>query len=200
MIITYVCDNSLYINVTNRCTNSCDFCVRDHGDELYGNLWLDREPTVNEINEAIDLALAEGKDKYKEIVFCGYGEPTVRLYDIFEVCRHIRSVSSLPIRMNTNGQANLIWERDVTPDFKGLFDTVSVSLNSPYADEYQKVCHSVYGEEAHASLLDFASKLKNYVPNVLFSVVRDSIPDADIDKAAELAESLGVKLRVREML
>ena len=102
--------------------------------------------------------------------------------------------------MNTNGQANLIWERDVTPDFKGLFDTVSVSLNSPYADEYQKVCHSVYGEEAHASLLDFASKLKNYVPNVLFSVVRDSIPDADIDKAAELAESLGVKLRVREML
>ena len=200
MIITYVCDNSLYINVTNRCTNSCDFCVRDHGDELYGNLWLDREPTVNEINEAIDLALAEGKDKYKEIVFCGYGEPTVRLYDIFEVCRHIRSVSSLPIRMNTNGQANLIWERDVTPDFKGLFDTVSVSLNSPYADEYQKVCHSVYGEEAHASLLDFASKLKNYVPNVLFSVVRDSIPDADIDKAEELAVSLGVKLRVREML
>ena len=79
MIITYVCDNSLYINVTNRCTNSCDFCVRDHGDELYGNLWLDREPTVNEINEAIDLALAEGKDKYKEIVFCGYGEPTVKL-------------------------------------------------------------------------------------------------------------------------
>ena len=200
MIITYVCDNSLYINVTNRCTNSCDFCVRDHGDELYGNLWLDREPTVNEINEAIDLALAEGKDKYKEIVFCGYGEPTVRLYDIFEVCRHIRSVSSLPIRMNTNGQANHIWESDVTPEFKGHFETVSVSLNSPYADEYQKVCHSVYGEEAHASLLDFASKLKNYVPNVLFSVVRDSIPDADIDKAAELAESLGVKLRVREML
>lgn len=200
MIITYVCDDSLYINVTNRCTNSCDFCIRDHGDELYGDLWLDREPTVKEITDAIDLSLAESKDKYKEIVFCGYGEPTVRLYDIFEVCRHIRKVCSLPIRMNTNGQANLIWERDVTPDFKGLFDTVSVSLNSPYADEYQKVCHSIYGEKAHASLLDFAAKLKEYVPNVLFSVVRGSIPDDDIEKAEKLAEAIGVKLRVREML
>ena len=198
MTITYSCDNSLYINVTNRCTNSCDFCVRDHGEELYGDLWLDREPTVDEIIADLDRALAE-KD-YSEIVFCGYGEPTVRLYDIFEVCKHIRSVSKLPIRMNTNGQANLIFGRDVTPDFKGMFDTVSVSLNSPHADEYQKVCHSEFGVEAHASLLDFACKLKEYVPNVLFSVVKDSIPDADIEKSAELAQKLGVKLRVREML
>ena len=81
MTITYSCDNSLYINVTNRCTNNCDFCVRDHGEELYGDLWLDREPTVDEIIADLDRALAE-KD-YSEIVFCGYGEPTVRLYDIF---------------------------------------------------------------------------------------------------------------------
>ncbi|MBQ7821245.1 MAG: radical SAM protein [Clostridia bacterium] len=198
MTITYVCDTSLYINTTNECTNSCDFCVRDHGDELYGNLWLEREPTVDEIIKDVDRALSE-RD-YTEIVFCGYGEPTVRLYDIFSVCRHIREVSDLPIRMNTNGQANLIWKKDVTPDFEGLFDTVSVSLNSPHASEYQSVCHSVYGEEAHASLLDFASKLKKYVPNVVFSVVRDSIPDEDIELSAELAKKLGVKLRVREML
>ncbi|MBE6606845.1 MAG: radical SAM protein [Ruminococcaceae bacterium] len=199
MIITYSCDNSLYINVTNRCTNSCDFCVRDHGDELYGNLWLEREPEVNEIIAALDAALYECK--YKEIVFCGYGEPTVRLYDIFEVCKHIRSVSSsLPIRMNTNGQANLIWGRDVTPDFKGLFDTVSISLNSPYADKYQQVCHSEFGIEAHYSLIDFAQKLKEYVPNVLFSVVKDSIPDEDIKKCQEIADKLGVNLRIREML
>ena len=198
MVITYVCDNSLYINITNRCTNSCDFCVRDHGDELYGNLWLDREPTVSEIIDAVDKALSE--HKYDEIVFCGYGEPTVRLDDIFEVCRHIRKVTNLPIRMNTNGQANLIHGRDVTPEFKGLFDTVGVSLNSPYADEYQKVCHSEFGEAAHAALIDFASKLKNYVPNVLFSIVRGSIPDKDIDEAQKLADKHGVKLRVREML
>ncbi len=198
MVITYVCDNSLYINVTNRCTNSCDFCVRDHGDELYGNLWLDREPEVSEIIAAVDKELSE--HKYDEIVFCGYGEPTVRLDDVFAVCKHIREVTDLPIRMNTNGQANLIHGRDVTPEFNGLFDTVGVSLNSPYADEYQKVCHSEFGEAAHAALIDFASKLKNYVPNVLFSVVRGSIPDKDIEEAQKIADKHGVKLRVREML
>ena len=198
MIITYVCDKSLYINTTNRCTNSCDFCVRDHGDEIYGNLWLDREPEISEINAAIDKALDESN--YSEIVFCGYGEPALRLYDIFEVCKHIRKISDLPIRMNTNGQANLIYNKDVTPEFEGLFDTVSISLNSPYADEYQKVCHSIYGEESHASLIDFAEKLKKYVPNVLFSVVRGALPDEDIDKAQEIADKTGVTLRVREML
>lgn len=198
MTITYTCANSLYVNVTNRCTNNCDFCVRDHGDELYGDLWLEREPTVEEIIADIDKAL-EKKD-YDEIVFCGYGEPTVRLYDIFEVCKHIRSVCDLPIRMNTNGQASLIWNKDVTPDFKGLFDTVSVSLNSPDAEKYEAVCHSVYGTAAHSSLLEFAKKLSAYVPNVMFSVVRDSIPDEDIDKAQKLADTLGIKLRVRDML
>lgn len=198
MTITYICGNSLYINVTNRCTNSCDFCVRDHGEALYGDLWLEREPTVDEIKSALDTALSNGQ--HDEIVFCGYGEPTVRLYDIFEVCKHIRKVSSLPIRMNTNGQAMLIWNKDVTPDFKGLFDTVSVSLNSPDADEYQAVCHSVYGKEAFSSLLDFAARLSKYVPCVMFSIVKDSVPDKDIERAKELADKLGVKLRVREML
>lgn len=198
MTITYICGDSLYINVTNRCTNSCDFCIRDHGESLYGDLWLKREPTVDEIKSALDTALATRS--YDEIVFCGYGEPTVRLYDIFEVCKHIREVSSLPIRMNTNGQAMLIWNKDVTPDFNGLFDTVSVSLNSPDADEYQAVCHSVYGKEAFSSLLDFATRLTKYVPCVMFSIVKDSVPDKDIERAKELSEKLGVKLRVREML
>ena len=198
MTITYVCDNSLYINVTNRCTNSCDFCVRDHGEELYGDLWLEREPTVEEIIDAVSTVLSS--HKYDEVVFCGYGEPTVRLDDILTVCRHIRKISDLPIRMNTNGQANLIHGRDVTPEFEGLFDTVGVSLNSPYADEYQKVCHSEFGEAAHTALIDFAAKLKNYVPNVMFSVVRGSIPDKDIEEAQKLADRHGVVLRVREML
>ena len=198
MTITYVCDNSLYVNVTNRCTNSCDFCVRDHGDELYGNLWLESEPDISQITAAVESAL--NNNEYDEIVFCGYGEPAVRLYDIFEVCRHIRKISSLPIRMNTNGQANLIWKRDTTPDFSGLFDTVSISLNSPYPDKYQAVCHSEFGIDAHASLLDFAKKLKEYVPNVLFSVVRGSLPESDIAAAKEIADNLGVKLRIREML
>ena len=84
--------------------------------------------------------------------------------------------------------------------FKGLFDTVSISLNSPYADKYQQVCHSEFGIEAHYSLIDFAQKLKEYVPNVLFSVVTDSIPDEDIKKCQEIADKLGVNLRIREML
>ena len=198
MIISYIYDTSIYINVTNKCTNSCDFCIRDHGDELYGNLWLEREPEVSEIIESFDNAIS--KRSFDEVVFCGYGEPTVRLYDILEVCTHIRKVSELPIRMNTNGQANLIWGKDVTPDFKGKFDTVNVSLNSPYPDKYQAICHSQFSETAHPALLEFACKLKDFVPNVIFSVVKDSIPDEDIEKSKEIADKLGVKLRIREML
>ncbi len=200
MTITYVCDNGLYVNTTNRCTNSCDFCVRNgNGEDLYGDLWLEREPTVEEINNAIDAALDCG-EKYKEIVFCGFGEPSERLYDIFEVCRHIRSRSTLPIRMNTNGHADLIWGHDTAPDFKGLFDTVSISLNTPNAEEYDRICHCVYGTEGFLALLRFAENVKKYVPSVLLSVVRGSIPDSELERCQKLADDIGVKLRVREML
>ncbi len=197
MTITYTVGDSLYVNTTNRCSNSCDFCVRSHGEELYGDLWLDREPTKEEI-----LADIEARDlaAYPELVFCGYGEPTERLDDILWVCRAIKAKHNIKIRVNTNGHSDLINKRDTTPEFAGCFDTVSISLNCANAKSYQEVCHSEFGEASFDALIDFARRVKAYVPTVILSVVRGSIPDSDIDICQQIADGVGVTLRVREML
>ena len=123
----------------------------------YGELWLDREPTADEILSDI---LRRDLTKYSELVFCGYGEPTLRLDDILSVCESIRKKSNIKIRINTNGHANLIYGCDVTPKLKGLIDCVSVSLNTADAESYVKVCHPDHGKAAYEGLLDFAAKAK----------------------------------------
>lgn len=196
--ITYTVGDSLYVNTTNRCPNSCDFCVRSHGEALYGDLWLDREPTREEILADVERREPE---KYPELVFCGYGEPTERQDDIVWVMRELKKAHpSLNIRINTNGQADLINNRDTTPELAGLVDTLSISLNCANAKSYQAVCHSRFGERAFDALIDYARRAKKYVPRVIFSVVRGSIPDADIDVCQKIADDAGVTLRVREML
>ncbi len=197
MTITYTVGNSLYINITNRCSNACDFCVRSHGEELYGDLWLDREPTKEEILENV---LSRDLSAFDELVFCGYGEPTERLDDMLWVCRKLKSEKNVKIRLNTNGHADLINERDTTPEFKGCFDSVSISLNCADAESYQAVCHSRYGEKSFDALITFAKNLKKYVPSVKFSVVRGSIPDKDIATCQLIADNAGIPLRIREML
>lgn len=198
MTITYPVGNSLYLNITNRCTNACEFCIRTQDDGFYAdNLWLEREPTVAEICADLD---AKALDRYDELVFCGYGEPTCRFSDMLEVCDHLRAVTKTPVRLNTNGQADLIAGRDTTPELAGRLDTVSVSLNAADACEYQKICHSVYGEKAYDAILTFAEHAKKYVPRVILSVVRGTIPDADLDRCRGLAETRGVELRIREYI
>ena len=196
MIITYTHGDSLYVNMTNRCSNACDFCVRSHGDTVYGNLWLDREPTVEEIKESI---FTRDLSSFSELVFCGYGEPTVRLADMLEVCRAIREKSDIQIRVNTNGHSDLIAERDTAPDFKGLFDVVSISLNTSSAEIYKKMCLPKY-DGAHAALIAFAANVKKYVPRVLLSVVDTTISKEDIEKCREIAANIGVEFRLREYI
>lgn len=199
MTMTYEVGNGLYINLTNRCTNRCDFCIRHNGAGAYGSdsLWLDREPTRDEV-----LADIEKRDpsKYAEIVFCGYGEPCCRLDDMLYICREIRKRWKTPIRLNTNGQASLIYGRDTAPMFEGCFDTVSVSLNSPDAKGYDAVCHSDFGEAAYSGLIEFAKELKKYVPHVVFSVVRGPLTDAQIEVCQKTADAAGIPLRVREYI
>ena len=196
--ITYTVGDSLYVNTTNRCSNSCDFCVRSHGEALYGDLWIDHEPTKEEILADIERREPE---KFPELVFCGYGEPTERQDDIVWVMRELKKKHpELKIRINTNGQADLINKRDTTPELEGLVDTLSISLNCANAESYQKVCHSEFGEKAFDALIDYARRAKKYVPKVVFSVVRGSIPDSDIDICQKIADDAGVTLRVREML
>ncbi len=197
MTITYTVGDSLYVNTTNRCSNSCDFCVRSHGEELYGDLWLDTEPSREEILSDIEAHDLEG---FPELVFCGYGEPTERLDDILWVCRELKSRHKIKIRINTNGHADLINGRDTTPEYAGLVDVLSISLNCADAKSYQAVCHSQFGEASYAALTDFAARAKKYVPEVIFSVVRGAIPDSDIEICRATADRIGVRLRVREML
>lgn len=200
MTITYEYHNSLYVNITNRCSNSCTFCVRTKHDNVNGqdDLWLEREPTVAEIKQDF---MQRDLSKYDQIVFCGYGEPTERFDDLIEVAKWLKSINpDMPIRINTNGQANLICGRDVTPEMKGVIDTLSISLNAPRADEYQALCRSRYGEDAFDALQEFASLAKKYVDNVVFSVVDKTMPEEDIEACRKIAENCGVNFRVREYI
>jgi len=199
MTITYTYGSSLYVNITNRCSNACTFCVRTQADGFYADsLWLEREPTAEEILTAI---LDSEPLSYDGVVFCGYGEPTERLADMLTVCRALKErFPALPIRLNTNGQSDLIADRDTASDFAGAFDVISISLNAPTAEGYQAVCRSRYGEKAFEAILAFAEKVKHYVPKVVFSVVKGTIPDEDLDKCQALADRCGVSLRIRDYI
>ena len=211
LIISYNLGNSLYINLTNRCSNSCDFCLRaskgqpeidsnkwETSDDLSGTseLWLDYEPEVSEIIE--DLSKRDLKS-YDEIVFCGFGEPFMRFYDCLEIAKWLREQQVKKIRVNTNGQANLIFDTDVTPLMAGLFDVVSVSLNNKNAKEYDATCHSDFGEKAYDGLLEFGEKCAKLGIRTVFSVV-DILPKEDIEVCRKLATDRGCELRVREYI
>lgn len=199
MTITYELGNSLYVNITNRCSNSCAFCLRTKHDNVNGedDLWLDREPTIEEIKA--DFAKRD-LSKYDAVVFCGYGEPTERFDDMIEVARWLKANYEVQIRVNTNGHANLICGRDVTPELQGAIDIVSISLNAPNAKAYQEICRSIYGEGAFDALKDFAKKAKPYVKDVVFSVVDKTMPPEDIEACRRIAEDCGVSFRVREYI
>lgn len=53
MTITYKVKNGIYVNMTNRCPCACTFCLRQNAPGVYGSdpLWLDREPTVEEVEQ-----------------------------------------------------------------------------------------------------------------------------------------------------
>ena len=204
MTITYEYEGALYVNLTNRCNCNCEFCLR-HGKKegsIYteDSLWLEREPTRQ---EALDSFLSRDVCSYREIVFCGYGEPTYRIDDIVWLVDQLKERFGgklPPVRINTNGHANLIQGRDVIPDLKGRIDTLSISLNANTAAEYVALCHPVQGEAAYQAMLDFAKEAKNYVPHVVFTVVDKGTAPEEIEESRRIADSLGVKLRVRSYI
>lgn len=198
MTVVYEVGDGLYVNLTNRCTNKCSFCVRNVADGVYGELWLEREPTVDEVVSAV---IGSDPARYSEVVFCGYGEPTVRFYDMILIASRIKEFyPNTKIRLNTNGHANLILGKDVTPLMRGVIDEVSVSLNAVGAEEYVSLCAPAFGTAAYEGMLEFARLAKERGCDVAFSVVKESIPDADIEKCREIAASCGVKLKVRDMI
>lgn len=196
MTITYKVKNGIYVNLTNRCPCSCTFCLRQNADSVYGSdpLWLDREPTVEEICKDLDKWNLE---EFDEIVFCGYGEPTERLFDILEVAKYIKSKSSIKIRINTNGLSDLIHGEPTAHYLKGLIDTVSVSLNATNAEDYQKIVRSKFGIQSFDAMLKFTKDCVGNVDNVMMTVVDVVTSKEEQEKSKEICESLGATLRVR---
>ena len=196
LTISYEVKDSLYLNITNRCPCSCSFCIRNNGDGAYGSdsLWLEREPELSEI--IADLQSRE-LSTYKEIVFCGYGEPTERLDVMLEVCRWLKENGAPPIRLNTNGLSDLINQEKTAPRFAGLVDTISVSLNTSSDKKYDELCKPSFGIESYHALLRFAADCSREGVNTVLSVV-DVIGRDEIELCSLIAENVGVPLRVRK--
>lgn len=189
--IAYAIRNSLYINLTNRCSNVCAFCMRETYPIVKGHyLKLRKEPTTEEV-----LCAIGDPGGYEEVVFCGYGEPTERLDVLIAVAKFLKSKGKR-IRLDTNGHGDLIHGRSIIQELKGLIDTICISLNADTAEKYEEICKPVFGEKAYPALIQFIKDAKQVIPNVQVSLVE--MPGIDIEKCEKIAKELGVDFRIRK--
>lgn len=196
MTITYKVKNGVYVNMTNRCPCACTFCLRQNAPGVYGSdpLWLDREPTVEEVEQSLSGWDLNAMD---EVVFCGYGEPTERLKDLLEVAAWIKKNYTVKTRINTNGLADLIWGEPTESWLAGKIDAISVSLNAIDKEEFLRLTRSKFGIGSYDAMLAFTKEAAKYVPNVMMTVVDQVTSPEEQEAARKICESLGVKLRVR---
>ncbi|WP_294986113.1 TatD family nuclease-associated radical SAM protein [uncultured Fibrobacter sp.] len=188
---------NIYVNMTNRCPCNCVFCLRQTKKMMEGNsLWLkEGEPSVERV---MDLFAPYDLSVINELIFCGYGEPLERVADVCEVIDRLKSkYPDLKVRVNTNGLANLVHGRDITPELAGRFDTVSISLNAPDAEEFLALTRSKFGIGSFEALQEFAVLAKRHVPNVVMTVVEKVMSEEKIELCRKLCNDLGVTLRVR---
>ena len=189
----YQIRDSLYLNVTYRCTNRCNFCTRDVSDYVQGyDLRLDKEPTYDE------LILAMGNvAKYREVVFCGFGEPTLRLGTIKQIGSYVKN-KGVRVRLTTNGEANLIYGRKIAPELAGSVDRVSVSLNSPDSQTYMHLCRPVFGDDTYGAILDFITECKEAGLEVEITCL-DVVGEEGVEKCRRIAEERGAEFRLRHL-
>ncbi len=186
----------IYINLTNRCNNDCVFCLRDKKVmAAEKSLWLDEEPTVDDVKaelNAIPFQLV------KEVVFCGFGEPTIRLAELTELLRYVKKIQpNISTRLNTNGLGELEHGRDISADFKNILDVASISLNAATAERYLKITRSTFGIQAYAAMFTFAEHMKKTVPQVVMTIVDKVTPPDEIDACRKICDEHGVTLRIR---
>jgi TatD family-associated radical SAM protein len=197
--IAYTLNNNIYINLTNECPCACEFCIRTHhkGVGSAENLWLERTPGADEVIDGVNNAAAENPG-CKSAVFCGYGEPFCAFETMLRVADELKE-KGFSVRVNTNGLGDLILGKSAAPELKGRIDVVSISLNAPNAELYNKICRPKFGLEAFPALIKFAADCKNYVPEVKFTVM-DTLRNEDenaIEQCRKIADKMGIPLRVR---
>lgn len=205
MTIIYPEYEGLYINLTNRCPCACSFCIRQRTSKAefdnVDTLWLEREPTAQEVIEAIQKESETDRFKsYREFVFCGYGEPTEALDVLLEVAAFLKAHYPLPVRLNTNGLADLIRGKPVAPLLHGKIDAVSISLNSSDPAIYERTVRPVFREKAFPALLAFAEQAAQFVPKVILTTVATTISREDEEACARLCKKLGVTYRIRRFI
>jgi TatD DNase family protein len=193
--LAYTIRDSVYLNVTGSCTNTCTFCQRSTNPFVKGHdLRLQRDPTPDEMLEALE---DEGWMNRFEVVFCGYGEPTIRLPEVLHVASRIKELKpSMKIRMNTNGLANLYHRKNIVPELTYAIDTVSISLNAQDSETFEKLCRPSVGPDPYNSLLDFCRKCVSVGLDTVLTVVAH--PAVDIAACRKIAKEMGAGFRVRE--
>ena len=196
MSIVYDYFGGLYINLTNKCPNACEFCIRNFTDSL-GNadsLVLAEDPDVEEVKAELSRW---DVNAYDEVVFCGYGEPTERLPELLELARYIKARYGRVIRINTNGLADLLWGEETAPKLAGLVDAVSISMNEADAEKYNSLCHPRFGLKSYDAIIKYIRDVQDYVPHVAVSVVVGSISRESLEICRAKAAELGVDFKVR---
>ena len=191
--------STVYVNLTNACTNSCIFCLRTQKDDVCGReMWHDDKYTLDDIIEQFN----NYKNCAKEVVFCGYGEPFLKKDMMKSFCEYLRkNYPQIKIRVNTNGHANAIYKMNVADEFKGLIDSVSISLNSDNKKQYNEICKPSI-DNAYEEMKKFAAACKNAGMEVNMSVVTDfdDIHKINVGECEKIAHSLGAKFRNREFI
>lgn len=192
-VIAYTERGNCYLNVTNRCTLRCRFCPKFNGNWMIDgyDLRLDREPGTASI-----LAAVDNPQHYQEIVFCGLGEPTLRLYAVLEAGAELRRRGAR-VRLNTDGLASLVHGRDVTPDLEDSVDAISISLNAQNSAVYERHCRPPIAG-AYGAVLDFTERVRDFVPHVTLTAI-DGLEGVDIPACRDIADRLGVEFRRREL-
>lgn len=191
--------STIYVNLTNACTNSCIFCLRTQKDDVCGReMWHDDKYTLDDIIEQFN----NYKHCAKEVVFCGYGEPFLKKDMMKSFCEYLRkNYPQIKIRVNTNGHANAVYKMNVADEFKGLIDSVSISLNSDNKKQYNEICKPSI-DNAFEEMKKFAAACKNAGMEVNMSVVTDfdDIHKINVGECEKIAHSLGAKFRNREFI
>lgn len=202
--LAYILENKIYINLTNLCTNACVFCIKNLKDDVEGRkLFLSSEQhTASDVIEQVKK-LVEQMPEVKEIIFCGYGEPTIKIDILLEVAKFIKNnYNGIKLRINTNGHANLIHKRDIVPEIKGFIDSVSISLNAHNVKLYEELSQPhVDAKKAYQALQDFAKACVDAGIDTTMSVVTGYKDyKIDVKQCEKIATKLGAKFRSREWL